>query len=61
MSGSKQMKMTQRNLIWLALIAIVAAASFLVAGWQLALGAAVVVLVVSEAAERTRRRGLHRA
>lgn len=47
--------MSTRNLIWLAVIVVAATVGWVAGGWVWALGAAVVVLVVSEIVERRRR------
>ena len=48
--------MSKRNIVWLVAIVVVGVAVAFAAGWLWGLLAAVVVLVVSEVVERTRRR-----
>lgn len=56
MPQARPMSVNRRNLVWLALIAIAAIVGWLAGGWQIALGLAVLVLIVSEVVERLARR-----
>ena len=56
MPKARPMSVSHRNLIWLAAIALAAVVGWIIAGWQLALGAALVGLAISELVERLARR-----
>jgi uncharacterized membrane protein YhiD involved in acid resistance len=55
MSG-RQLKVSQRNLMWLFAVIAVGLVAGLTLGWKLGLAAAVVVLVISEGIERVARK-----
>ena len=56
MPQARPLSVSRRSLIWLAVIALAAVVGWIVGGWQLAAGAATVVLLVSELVERLARR-----
>lgn len=60
MPQARPMSVSARNLIWMAVIALAAIVGWIIAGWQLAAGAAFVALAVSEVVERVTRRNRQR-
>lgn len=56
MPQARPMSVSRRNLVWFAIIVIAAAVGWFVGGWQVAVGAAVLALIVSEVVERLARR-----
>ena len=56
MPQARPLSVNHRNLIWMTVIALAAVVGWIVGGWQIAAGAAIVLLVVSELVERLARR-----